>query len=420
MLCAGMLALIDYGSDTNVPPLTVSSGLDLTTAQIMLDSMDVTSNFYLFATGAVGNGSSLAAGPHTWSATIADVAGNVAITSVTFTATGAPNPNAPVMSNLDLDEGVVTILPDLPEVWVQGKVSGDGTTVAASVNGGEPIAMNRRDDDFGYLLPLAPGTNVIVLMALAPVPAQQQARHRKQDYRTQDGPGNPCSKVLIVARSTRYQAGLDWPTFGKFANGANQTVSGTVGQYTTDDGSRLSLASLTVGGIAIPPDDSDGSYSGSFSASLPPPDGCTNSIMPIIVSTCWTGSTFSMTYTSVCADVPLGLLEGYEIVKISVTNSWRQPGPNVVTTCGSCVSGQWTGGADRHDVVALYAICPALTTNYMTLDYGFYTNCAALRMIVMHTLFTSTYAWLLPTVKSGQQIMEILTSLGTGSLTKWM
>ena len=216
------LLLIKYAdSDTNVPPLTVSSGLDLTTAQIMLDSMDVTSNFYLFATGAVGNGSSLAAGPHTWSATIADVAGNVASTSVTFTATGAPNPNAPVMSNLDLDEGVVTILPDLAEVWVQGKVSGDGTTVAASVNGGEPIAMNRRDDDFGYLLPLAPGTNVIVLMALAPVPAQQQARHRKQDYRTQDGPGNPCSKVLIVARSTRYQAGLDWPTFGKFANGAN-------------------------------------------------------------------------------------------------------------------------------------------------------------------------------------------------------
>jgi len=58
---------------------------------------------------------------------IADLAGNLASNMVTFTATGQTNANAPVISNVNIGGGGVTILPASSEVWVQGKVSGTGT-----------------------------------------------------------------------------------------------------------------------------------------------------------------------------------------------------------------------------------------------------------------------------------------------------
>ena len=246
------LLLIKYAdSDTNVPPQIVSAGLDLSTLQIVLDSSDVTSNFYYFANGAVGNGINLVAGTHTWSATIADMAGNVTSTSVTFTATGATNANAPVMSNLDLNEGVVTVLPDMTEVWVQGKVSGDGTTVAASVNGGAPIAMNRRGEDFGYLLPLAPGTNVIVLVATATAQAQQQALRRKQNVGGDQKPPQ-TSRALVVERSQRFQAWVASPAIGTFANGQEQQVELYLSMV-YDDGSPtgVALTNATLNGLPV-------------------------------------------------------------------------------------------------------------------------------------------------------------------------
>ena len=125
-------------------------------------------------------------GSHTWSATITDLAGNTFTTNATFTATGAANPNAPVLTQFNLIDAV-TQMPDVPEIWVQGTLTNGQASVSASVNGGEPIAMNQRDDVFGYLLPIDWGTNVIVVVA-------------------DGGGGNLGSKMFVVVRSDRFQA----------------------------------------------------------------------------------------------------------------------------------------------------------------------------------------------------------------------
>jgi hypothetical protein len=71
------------------------------TLVITLDEVEVTGPstnsgqaFYRFASRATLS-TNLPAGTHTWSASIADVAGNVTVVSNSFTATGAVNPNAP-------------------------------------------------------------------------------------------------------------------------------------------------------------------------------------------------------------------------------------------------------------------------------------------------------------------------------------
>ena len=61
-----------------------------------------------------------------------------------------------------------------------------------------------RDLDFGYLLPLEPGTNVIVFTA-----------------------SNLTREGKIVVRSADYRAAITSPTFGEFANGRELDVSGT-------------------------------------------------------------------------------------------------------------------------------------------------------------------------------------------------
>jgi hypothetical protein len=78
-------------------------------------------------------------------------------------------------------------MPNLPEIWMQGRVSGQGSTVEASVNGRRSIPMNRREDLFGYLLPLDFGTNVVVLVA------------------ADAGKTNIASRVLLIERSDRYR-----------------------------------------------------------------------------------------------------------------------------------------------------------------------------------------------------------------------
>ncbi len=202
--------------------------------------------------------------------------------------------------------------------------------------------MNFHKDDFGHLLPLDYGENVIVLVA-------------------DDGAGNVSSKLLRVERSDRFTAQIDSPEFGKFANGETQTVAGAVSRELRVDeadggASQLTLASLTVAGVPVT---LGGGASQSYSVPMAPP-GCTNSIMPIIVSACWTGSTFSASYTNICADVPLGLLEGYEIVR----RHWQWDGraPFVPPSfardeqaCGSATP--WRNDTARYVTAEWYDVC---------------------------------------------------------------
>ena len=282
------LLLIKYAdSDTNVPPQIVSAGLDLSTLQILLDSTDVTSNFYTFASGVVGNGGSLAAGTHTWSATVADMAGNVTSTSVTFTATGAINPNAPTMSSLNFVDDV-TVMPDVREIWVQGQVSDPNASIAASVNGGEPVTMNKRGNVFGYLLPVELGTNVIVLVASG---ANGQ---------------NLSSKAFVVERSTRYRAAITSPEFGAYANGQPVTVSGYVSAK-KDEGlaTEEPLDSVTVNGVATTLDwahvDADGNVP--FTTVTPVPVATDGSPTALTLHIVWSSED----------SVPYWYVEGYRI-----------------------------------------------------------------------------------------------------------
>ena len=195
--------------------------------------MDVTANFYRHAAGAASDGIDIPAGQHIWNVRIADLAGNLASNLVTFTATGQTNADAPVISNVNIGGDGMTILPASSEVWVQGKVSGTSTdtTVAASINGGEPILMNQRGEDFGAMLPLASGTNVIVLVATSttPQPAQQSRRRRQYD-RDSDGPASKTnqSSVLLPVKPSDFHIWEITPELGTFCDGHPQTVAGSM------------------------------------------------------------------------------------------------------------------------------------------------------------------------------------------------
>ena len=138
---------------------------------------------------------------------LTDVAGNVVSNVGTLSATGATNPNAPPLSNLNFVDSV-TVMPDVPQIWMQGQVSDTNATVSASVNGGFPIPMNKRGHVFGYLLPVEFGTNLIVLVA-------------------SDASGqNHSSQVLLIERGNHYRAAITSPEFGAFAEGEAPAVSG--------------------------------------------------------------------------------------------------------------------------------------------------------------------------------------------------
>ena len=101
-----------------------------------------------------------------------------------------------------------------------------------SDNGGEAIPLNRRGDDFGFLLPLEYGKNLVVLVG-------------------DDGQGNLSSKLFEVERSDKFRAEIASPVFGEFANGREMGVSGTVSaKYSEVTDEELGLAGVSVNGVA--------------------------------------------------------------------------------------------------------------------------------------------------------------------------
>jgi hypothetical protein len=248
------LLIIDYGDTNGLAP----SGLNLDTLSITLGNVDVTTDFYQFANRAILS-TNLSSGTYTWSATISDYAGNSVTSTVSFFATGTTNDAAPVLSGLNITDGMV--LPDVPEVWVQGKVSGSLSLVSASVNGGDSITMNRREgsDDFGYLLPLEPGTNLIALVA------------------SNDGT-NRSSQLVSIIRTAAFRAAITSPGFGSFAEGAWKNVTGYVSAK-IDEGqpTEAELAGLTINGAPATLDwkneDADGNVPFYTEVILPPGPG---------------------------------------------------------------------------------------------------------------------------------------------------
>ena len=102
-----------------------------------------------------------------------------------------------------------------------------------SDNDGGAIPLNRRGDDFGYLLPLEYGKNLVVLVG-------------------DDGQGNLSSKLFEVERSDKFRAEIASPVFGEFANGRELGVSGTVSaKYAEGTDEELGLAGVSATGVAL-------------------------------------------------------------------------------------------------------------------------------------------------------------------------
>jgi hypothetical protein len=288
------LLLIEYNDKGPANP----SGIDANSFKAILDDRTVTNLFSRFGNRAIADLKHLPAGQHTWLASIADRAGNVTTISNAFHATGAINSNAPAMTDLNLlDDPTRT-----PEggIWVQGKVSGQRSTVAATVNGAEWESMNRRDDFFGRILSMEPETNLILLVA-------------------SDADGqNRSAKFVKALQSEAFRLELKKPQFGfgRFANGRALPAEGLVSyRFTEGQMKELILANVKVNGMwattAGPNADGMMTWGG---ITLPAP-GRTNSVMPIVVSLCYTGETAAGDHTNLCMNVPMMFIEAYEIVQ---------------------------------------------------------------------------------------------------------
>jgi len=172
-------------------------------------------------------------------------------------------------------------------------------TDIAFVKAGDSIPLNRRGDDFGFLLPLEFGKNLVVLVG-------------------DDGQGNLSSKLFEVERTDKFRAAITAPAFGKFANGQEQTVEGYVSaKYAEGTDEELGLAGASLDGTALTLVDLGGGLLG-FSTTVP---GTNCSVMALIIELCWTNSAGVLVFPgaaaalAACPHIPLGLLEGYEIVQ---------------------------------------------------------------------------------------------------------
>jgi len=84
--------------------------------------------------------------------------------------------------------------------------------------------MNRRGEDFGYLLPLEAGTNVIVLVATAAAQPEPQSRHRRLDNGGNSAQAQSSTMAPVLPGSFNIW-GIT-PELGTFCNGQPQSVAG--------------------------------------------------------------------------------------------------------------------------------------------------------------------------------------------------
>jgi hypothetical protein len=158
------------------------------------------------------------------------------------------DPAAPLLFDIDLHPGKngVIMMPNVAEIWVQGRMNDANAVVTTTVNDSAPIRMNARDDKaFGYLIPLDPGTNSLVITA-----TNTAGKHN--DYR------------FTVVRSRDYRGAITSPEFGSFAEGQPQIVKGYVSEK-IDEGTATEghVLSVFVNGVptVLGPVDRDGNIS---------------------------------------------------------------------------------------------------------------------------------------------------------------
>ncbi|MCG3148484.1 MAG: hypothetical protein PCFJNLEI_01928 [Verrucomicrobiae bacterium] len=277
--------------DTNTTTVgAMPSGLDFSSLLITLNGVDMTTNFHQFADGAALSTNLAYNLTNTWSATIADYAGNAVTSTVSFSSTGAVNGNAPVMSAFNVGDGTAAIeLPsDLDRIWLQADVSDTNAQHGVSVNGKDGGSWDVRGNTAGGFVWLEPGTNIVIMTG-------------------DKGGGNQSSYLMVLVRGEKYQAGVLAPGIDVFANGNSQTYSGYVSRvYSTEGTNAVAVTNAWLNGVAVTWVGYDSVSNLLWTATIPTPTNCDTFTSINLRIACDLGITH---------EAPLALLECYEIIK---------------------------------------------------------------------------------------------------------
>jgi hypothetical protein len=171
--------------------------------------------------------------------------------------------------------------------------------------------------------------------------------------------------------------------YGQFTNGEPQPVTPVVSRFYDDGESRLQLQSVKVNGIPAPLTSIISNDLVICNTVTLPAPGWTNSVVPIILSICWSGETSSNHTGTVCANVPVDLMEGYEIVERQsrYTESWlaaKYPSQAFEPIAG-CAPGQWVVDQAGHTTEDRFA--PPCTGNdnatWRVTGFDWQSSCAS-------------------------------------------
>ena len=132
--------------------------------KILLDGLDVTSQFLQLENGAVATITNMNNGTHVWRVEQTADDGRKTFVLAKFTSTTTTDSSTPIVSKCNL-EGASISNGYMPQLWVQAEVSDPRAKVYASSSLGDEIKMNSRGMTVGYLLPMQARKNVFLLVA---------------------------------------------------------------------------------------------------------------------------------------------------------------------------------------------------------------------------------------------------------------
>ncbi len=138
----------------------------------------------------------------------------------------------------------------------------------------------------------------------------------------------------------------------------------------------LGLAGVSINGVATTLGAADANGNVPVTSNGPVNPGGNCSVMPIIMSLCWTNVNGQYVYpgtgavTNNCPGIPLGLLEGYEIVERH--SEWNSYGADLyrpaefswyAMTCLNCPTNWWAGTGVRTRTTETFQLACPLTNN---------------------------------------------------------
>jgi len=229
-----------------------------------------------------------------------DTAGNTNAATLTWTVNGNGDTTAPVLSNFNV--AAYTLLPDMEQVWIQADCDDSNAVVRAQVtpadgDPSDPWNMTwLGTNGFGTHVPLAWGTNTLQMVAF-------------------DAAGNATTNSFILERSDRYTAQMTSPEPGTFAAG-DEYVSGRVGKL-IDVGlpTETTVTNVAINGVLVELMDWGDEF---LWVSTNAVNGSSlRRVWPVVMTLYLADNT--------TRELPLGLVEGYEIVIKRTDSEFNEP-----------------------------------------------------------------------------------------------